>query len=194
VKVVGLDDKIEQFDTSLAEVDSTIMTQYQLVAAASNVPATKLLGTTPKGFNATGEYEESSYHEYLESIQENELQELLEGHYLRMVRSCMVPEFSMKPFELEVAWKPVDSPTAEELSDLNLKKAQTDSALVAAGAIDGFDVRQRLINDPDSGYHGIEDIVDGGPGDREAQQEADAALEQPVTAKAKAKGENTEGE
>lgn len=194
VKVVGLDDKIEQFDTSLAEVDSTIMTQYQLVAAASNVPATKLLGTTPKGFNATGEYEESSYHEYLESIQENELQELVEGHYIRMIRSAVCPKFSMKPFEVEIAWKPVDSPTAEELAELNNKKADTDSKLVAGGAIDGYDVRQRLINDPDSGYHGIEDIVPDGPGDRDAQQEADGPLEQPVTAKAKAKSENQEGE
>lgn len=194
VKIVGLDDKIEQFDTSLAEVDATIMTQYQLVAAAANVPATKLLGTTPKGFNATGEYEESSYHEYLESIQENELQELVEGHYIRLIRSEVCDEFGMKPFEVDVAWKPVDSPTAEELAELNLKKAQTDSALVAAGAIDGFDTRQRLINDPDSGYHGIEDVVPDGPGDRDAQQEGDGPLEQPVTAKAKAKTDDAEGE
>ena len=30
------------------------MTQYQLAASVANVPATKLLGTQPKGFNATG--------------------------------------------------------------------------------------------------------------------------------------------
>lgn len=181
VKVIGEADTIQQFDTSLAEVDTTIMTQYQLVAAAANVPATKLLGTTPKGFNATGEYEESSYHEYLESIQENELQELVDGHYLRLVRSFIAPKFAMETFELDVVWKPVDSPTAAEQAELNSKKADTDSKLVAAGAIDGFDVRQRLINDPDSGYHGLEDIVEDGPGDREHEAEmAEEALEQPA--------------
>src|SRR5690606_15493881 len=59
VKILGLDEEMQQFDTSLTDFDQTIMTQYQLVAAASNVPAVKLLGTSPKGFNATGEHEEA---------------------------------------------------------------------------------------------------------------------------------------
>lgn len=192
VKVIGDGDEINQYDTSLAEVDTTTMTQYQLVAAASNVPATKLLGTTPKGFNSTGDYEESSYHEYLESIQENELSQLVEGHYIRLVRSEVAPKFKLEPFELEISWKPVDSPTAAEMAEINLKKAQTDVALTSAGAIDSYDARQRLINDPDSGYHGIEDIVDDGPGDRDAQQEAEAPLMQPVTARGKTRTDASE--
>jgi phage-related protein (TIGR01555 family) len=65
IKVVGLEETIEQFETSLSDLDATIMTQYQLVASAAGVPVTKLLGTVPKGFNATGEYDEASYHETL---------------------------------------------------------------------------------------------------------------------------------
>ena len=45
---------------------------------------------------------------------------------------------------------------------------------VQAGAIDGTDIRGRLINDLDSGYNGIEEIVPGGPGDREARTEEKA--------------------
>ena len=185
VKVVGEAETIEQFDTSLTDLDAVIMTQYQIVAAAANVPATKLLGTTPKGFNSTGDYEESSYHEELESIQENDLNKLVDGHHIRLIRSEVAPKFGIKPFTTTTNWKPVNSPSAEELADLNAKKADTDMKLVQAGAVDGFDVRQRIIADPDSGYSGIPDIVDGGPGDRDAQQEAEAALEQPVTAKSK---------
>lgn len=186
VKVVGGEEKIEQFDTALADVDSVIMTQYQLVAAASGVPVTKLLGTTPKGFNATGEYDESSYHEELESIQEHELSPLVDRHHLLLIRSEVTPKFKVK-FETSIVWKPTDSPTAAELADLNLKKSQNDSALVTAGAIDGYDVRQRIINDSDSGYNGIEDVVEDGPGDREAQQQAEGPLEQAAQASNKAK-------
>src|SRR5690606_27836854 len=60
VKVNGPEENMQQFDTALADVDTVIMTQYQLVAAAAHVPATKLFGTQPKGFNATGEYEAES--------------------------------------------------------------------------------------------------------------------------------------
>lgn len=171
-KFVGLDDEFQQFDTSLADLDAVIMTQYQIVAAAAGVPATKLLGTSPKGFNATGEFEESSYHEELESIQQHDLSPLVNRHHLLLIRSHVAKEFKIVPFNTEVAWKPVDSPTAAEQAEINLKKAQTDQALSDTGAIDGTDIRGRLINDLDSGYNGIEEIVPGGPGDREAELEA----------------------
>ncbi len=170
-KFVGLDDEFQQFDTSLADLDAVIMTQYQVVAAAAGVPATKLLGTSPKGFNATGEFEESSYHEELESIQQHDLSPLVNRHHLLLIRSQVAPKFKIKPFNTEAAWKPVDSPTAAEQAEINLKKAQTDQALSDAGAIDGTDIRGRLINDLDSGYNGIEEIVPNGPGDREFAQE-----------------------
>ena len=140
-------DQFAQFETSLADLDSVIMTQYQLVAAASGVPATKLLGTQPKGFNSTGEYEEANYHEFLESIQEHDLTPFIERHHMLVLRS-----HGIKDVETTVSWRPLDAPTAKELADTNQVKAQTDSLLAQVGAIDGEDIRRRLATDPDSGY------------------------------------------
>ncbi len=140
-------DQFEQFETSLSDLDTVIMTQYQLVAAASSVPATKLLGTQPKGFNSTGEYEEGNYHEFLESIEEHDLTPFIERHHMLVLRS-----HGIKDVDTTVNWRPLDAPTAKELAETNLAKAQTDSALVQIGAIDGEDVRRRLATDPDSGY------------------------------------------
>ena len=179
VKVIGGEEEVQQFDTSLTGLDETIMTQYQIVAAAANVPATKLLGTTPKGFNATGEYEEASYHEELESIQENDLSPLVERHHLLLMRSHIAPKFSINPVNTEVKWNPVDSPTAAEAAEINSKKSASDAAWVAMGAVDGLDVRSRLIKDRDSGYTGISDMVPGGPGDREHEQEMEQAALEP---------------
>lgn len=180
VKVVGESEEIQQFDTSLADVDEVIMTQFQLVAAAAEVPATKLLGTSPKGFGASGEYEESSYHEMLESLQEHELTPFVERHHLLVIKSRVAPKFGIAPFATAVNWKPTDTPTAKEVAEINKLKAEAGASLVMAGAIDGTDERERIVKDPDSGYNGMPLIVPGGPGDREAQQEAEAALEQPV--------------
>jgi phage-related protein (TIGR01555 family) len=144
-------DDFKQFETSLADLDSVIMNQYQLVAAEAEVPATKLLGTTPKGFNSTGEYEESSYHESLESIQEHDLTPFIERHHLL----SMLSE-GKEAVETTVAWRPLDAPTAKELADTNLVKAQTDYQLIqAGGAISPDDVRRRVATDPDSGYFGL---------------------------------------
>jgi phage-related protein (TIGR01555 family) len=155
VKTLNIEDKMERFDTSLADLDAVIMTQYQLVAAASNVPATKLLGTQPKGFNATGEHEEASYHEMLESIQRHALTPLIERHHMLMIRSEICPQYKIKPFDTTVTWEPLDAMTAKEKAEVNRMSAETGSLLINAGAIDGNDERERIINDPDSGYSGM---------------------------------------
>jgi phage-related protein (TIGR01555 family) len=149
-------DEFDQFDTSLADFDALIMTQYQLVAAIACVPATKLIGTQPKGFNSTGDYEESSYHELLESIQTHDLSPLLERHHQLIIRSFVEPQLKTKlNVETEVLWNPLDSPTAEELAQTNYIKAQTDSLLMQTGALTGEDVRQRIVTDKTSGYNAI---------------------------------------
>lgn len=155
VKIIGEGETVQQFDTSLSDLDAVIMTQYQLVAAASNVPATKLLGTSPKGFNATGEYEESNYHQELESIQTHDLTPMVERHHLLLIKSKIAPQFNIAPFTTKVVWRKLDSMTAKEKAELNKMEAETDAVLIAAGAIDGEDARNRIIANPDSGYNGL---------------------------------------
>lgn len=151
VMVHGMGEAVSQFDTALGDFDALLMSQYQLVAAAANVPATKLLGTTPKGFNSTGEYEESVYREELESIQTNDLTPLLERHYKMAARSARIE----LPDDLHIQWAPLDSPTAKEWADINHVKAQTDKLYFDMQAIDGIDVRERLREDKESDYYGL---------------------------------------
>lgn len=159
VRVVDNTEEVQQFETSLANLDDVVMTAYQIVAAASGVPATKLLGTTPKGFNASGDYEESAYHEELESVQNSDLTPFLARHHLLAVRSHVAPKFGLKPFAVTAVFNPLDAMTAKEQAELNALNAQTDTAYVNIGALDGEDVRQRLINDPDSGYSGLSAVM-----------------------------------
>lgn len=153
--ILNNDETMEQFETSLSGLEEIIDGQYNLVAAASNMPVTKLMGTSAKGLNATGEGDESSYHEELESIQEHDLSPLLQRHHIMCIRSTLVkdfPELKTKPFTTHIAWNPLDAMTAKELAELNNLKADTDEMNINMGAIDNDDVRTRLANDPDSGY------------------------------------------
>lgn len=156
--VIGMDDEISQMDTSLADLDATIMTQYQLVASVAGVPVTKLIGTVPKGFNATGEYDESSYHESLESLQTNKLTAVLDRHYLCLMRSNIAPKFKVPPPNISVVWNPLDTVTAKEQAEVNLINAQAGAQLVTSGAIDGMDERARITADPKSGYHALPEV------------------------------------
>jgi len=149
-------DAFQQFDTPLADFDQLIMSQYGLVAATAGMPITKLLGTTPGGFAATGEYDEASYHEALETIQDEDLDPFVERHHMLVMRSEVVPKFpELKDAHVVVKWHELDALTHVEQATVNLTKAQTDNALIAAGSLTPEDSRARVSTDKESGYHGI---------------------------------------
>lgn len=155
VKVLGLDEKMQQFDTSLSDLDTLIMTQYQLVAAAAGMTSTKLLGTPAKGFNATGELDEANYHEMLRSLQEKALTPLLDRHHELLIQSYILPKFNIAPFQVKVIWKALDEMTGRERAELVKMKAEAGSMLIDHGVIDPSEERDRIINDPESGYSGL---------------------------------------
>lgn len=172
VKIVGLNEEVQQLETSLNDFDALMMSQYQLVAAGANMPATKLLGTAPKGFDATGEYDESNYHEDLESLQEDVLP-MLERHHLLLIKSDIAPRFGIQPFATTVVWKPLDSMTATEVSNVNKVNADRDAVLITSGVISADEARDRSINDPTSGYSGLASGAPLPPEDDEEDDEED---------------------
>lgn len=159
VKVLGKQESMEQFDTNLSDFDSLIMNQYQLVAAIAKTPSTKLLGTSPKGFNATGEFETDSYHEELESIEEHTMDPMLDRHYLILAKSLGLN------IRIKVVWNSVDSIGTQKRAELNSKKAEAHDKYVNMGAISPDEVRQSLRDDQHSGYNRLtEDVANQEPG------------------------------
>lgn len=144
-----VEDDHQQFDTSLADLDAVIMTGYQLVAAAGQVPGTKLLGTSPKGFNSTGDAEEANYHEFLESLQNGDLTPFLRFHYKLVCKSLGI-EAVINP-----KWNPMDAPTELERAQAEAALVAAGAAAVAAGIVDGSEERMRLNNDEGGMYAGL---------------------------------------
>lgn len=144
-------DSISQIDTSLADFDAVIMTQYQLVAAAANMPATKLLETQPKGFNSSGDYEDKQYKLTLVEIQNNDFIPLLDFHFALLCKS----KYGINR-DFTITFKEIDTPTELERAQINSTKAQTDSTYISSGVLSPDEIRSNLIKDPNSGYNDIE--------------------------------------
>lgn len=152
VKLIDEDDDYFQHETSLADLDSVIMTQFQLVAAIAGVPATKLLGTSPKGFNATGEHEIDSYNATLAKLQSHDMQPLLERHYQILMRS----EFSeLGDVAIQIVWNPLDEPTEKERAETNNLKADYYGKLFNTGAVSGEDISKAVVSDENSGFSAV---------------------------------------
>lgn len=152
VRVIGKDEELNESDTSLADLDDVIMTQYQIVAGIAKVPSTKLLGTSPKGFGGNGDYELKSYHEHLETIQSTWYDRFLERHYLLMSKAYL------NGVVIEHTWEPVDSIGAEAEATLQKTKAETAAIYIDKGVISPDEDRSRLRLDKDSGYSLPEDV------------------------------------
>ena len=133
VLVLGEEARHEQLDTSLSDLDKTIMTQFQLVATIAGIPATKLLGTTPTGFNSTGQYELDTYHELLSEIQA-EYEDIIIRHY------------HLLGYDVKVEFNPFDTPTNLEVAEIALKKMQKDEGYYNMGVITDFEIRKDLID------------------------------------------------
>lgn len=151
-------DSVQQIDTSLTDLDEVIMTQYQLVAAAACVPATKLLETQPKGFNSTGDYEDDQYKLTLVEIQNSDYIPILDFHYALLSKSKYGIERNYT-----ITFKEIDTPTELERAQINQTKAQTDSVYVQAGILSPDEVRDNLIKDPNSGYNDIQGEIEEEP-------------------------------
>jgi phage-related protein (TIGR01555 family) len=159
-----------QFDIALSDLDAVIMGQYQLVSAIAEVPGVKLLGTTPKGFNATGEFEEAVYHEKLSTIQTHEMEPLLQRHLLLLIRSHIFPKYGVE-FTPTVSWNALDEETGKEKAEIQRFKAETDAILLDRQVILPEDALERIIKDPDSGYNGLA-VEDRDPASFEPNEES----------------------
>lgn len=169
IKVTGKDETVEQFDTTLGDMDSLIMTQYQLACAIAGVPGTKMLGVQAKGgIGNQGDYEEASYHEDLESLQEHEARPIIERHHVLCMRSYVMSKFGLnQPIELVVAFNPMDAETGKEAAERRLAESTAAKNYADTGAIDGIDIRAKLIADKDSGYNGMSEVQPEGPRPRQ---------------------------
>jgi hypothetical protein len=155
VQLLGKEEEMGQLDTSLTDLDAVIMGQYQLVCSIFGEPASKLMGTGSQGFS-TGDADIDYRIESLEELQSNEMTDIVDAHYRRLIPSYatdlqMDPDTSIYP-----QWLPLRVMSDGDVADINLKNRQADQLLFQMQAIDNFEVRQRLIDDPNSGFNALE--------------------------------------
>jgi hypothetical protein len=162
IRVMGETDQMQQFDTSLADVGNVIEMEYKLACAAGDAPVNKIMGTSVGGLSSEGGYDQDSYNETLESIQEHDLSHFVERHHLLIRKSYIEPKFGSEgTVETAHVWNPVDSPSAKERAEINEINARADLSLIQTGAISDSEVNTRLRNDKHSNYSTIRPIDEG---------------------------------
>ncbi len=146
--------------TSLAGVVDIVRQAMEYVAAMFNEPVTKMWGLSPNGFN-TGDADLKNHYDNIASLQEKMFQTQMD----RIVRILQMNAFGEINDNIEFKFIPLnEEDTALKVAN-NKVKAETDALLLANNVVSPEEVRQKLIDDNESGYNGLtpNDIPDIDP-------------------------------
>ncbi|HED5364285.1 TPA: DUF1073 domain-containing protein [Campylobacter jejuni] len=123
------DENFIQSITSLSGLDKIVAQLQENVAVSARMPAVKLLGLTPSGFNATGEFDLNSYYDEIMSLQNTIIKPLIEKvlHIL-----CLEKGIKTYPeYEFEVLTKT----TKLEQAQINNLEADFVGKNITAGVL-----------------------------------------------------------
>jgi len=138
-------DSREQFDrkaTNFAGLSDLQKNYLLIVSAASGIPATRLLGQSAQGLNATGEGDQKDYYDTISAKQESEFEPNLNKFDEIFVRSVLGYWPADWGFEFPSLFQLTDL----ERADLDLKNSQRDMNYVNIQAIDPLLVTKDLLN------------------------------------------------
>lgn len=191
--ILDKEEEWDQKEINLSNMPEGIRTLLEIVAGAANMPVTRLLGTSPKGLNATGQSELRNYYDMLAGKQEIDLRPGTSRLDNVLVRHAL----GVFPDGCTYTWNPLWQMTEAEKSTIATQKAQATQIYSVMGIMPPNALREgtqaQLIQD--GTYPGLEDLLtkykDEPPAPLvmkvdETGQEIDTPSSTPRTAKADA--------
>ncbi len=146
-RIINREDDVTQIQTTLAGVSELTMDQYQIASAIAEAPITIMMSDTPKGFAATGENELKQFYETCSWVQD-ELSEILDKHYELLERSLFGTAVG-----IEHEWCELGQMTEKEAAEIREIDSRTALNYVTGMVVSGEEIRDKLSNDPESGYN-----------------------------------------
>ena len=141
-----------QFNAPLTGLDALQAQAQEQMAAPSHTPMVKLLGITPSGLNASSEGEIAVYYDHIKSLQERDLRDPID----KIITLIQLDKFGDVDKSITFDFVPLKQITGSELANIRKTDSDRDVSYITAGVVDATEVRQKLADDPDSGYTGID--------------------------------------
>ena len=141
----------QQFNMTIAGLSEILSQNAELVCAACRMPSIILYGTSPKGFNSTGDVELRTFYDLISSIQEANLLPSLQITF-NLIQMDLFGEIDD---DLFIEFNPLWTMSELDQSQINLNTMNTDVGYATAGIIATQEIRQKLAANPKSGYDNL---------------------------------------
>lgn len=129
--------------TSLTGMDNLLSQMYELMTASTRgIPVTKLLGLSPRGFNATGEYDENNFYDVIDGYAKSTVVPLMErlAEYVLCFKAGILSEPKYE-------FNPRKQIRPKEQAEINNLKADYISKLIMSGVVTGKDAIKAISED-----------------------------------------------
>jgi uncharacterized protein len=148
----------ERMQLSFSGMDAVMAMYLNIVSGAADIPATRLIGRSPAGENATGESDMRNYYDRLQADQKVRIQPALSRLDEVLLRSV----FGDRDEDIYYEWSPLWQMDEEQKAAVALAKAQAHKIDVDAALINPDVLREARANQliEDGFYPGIEAAID----------------------------------
>jgi phage-related protein (TIGR01555 family) len=171
----------ERIQVAFSGMDAVMAMYLNIASGAADIPATRLIGRSPAGENATGDSDMRNYYDRLQSDQKVRIQPVLSRLDEVLLRSV----FGDRDEDIYYEWAPLWQMDAEQEAAVALAKAQAHKIDVDNGLINPEVLRRARANQliEDGFYPGIEAAIDEfelepDEEDEAAHQELDLQMKQ----------------
>ena len=144
-------EELVQLNAPLTNLDKLQSQGIEHICTAARTPAVKYTGLSPTGLNASSEGELAAYRDSIHGIQE--------GYWLRPITQILkivqLSLFGEIDPSISVKFRSLHQINDKDKAQIRASDTTRDTSYVAAGIISQLEVRERLANDPDSGYDNL---------------------------------------
>ena len=140
--VRGSDETYDSKSFSFSNLDNIGYLQLQVASGAADIPATRLLGMSPGGLNASGDSDYRNYIDKVTGIQENDI-----GPGIQLLDECIIwSALGSRPPEVYYEWRPLWQPSAREKAELGKIVAETIDIIARTDLIPEDALSRAAIN------------------------------------------------
>jgi phage-related protein (TIGR01555 family) len=145
-------EELVQLNTPLSGLHELQAQSQEHMCSVSRIPAIVLTGISPSGLNATSDGEIRVFNDWIAAGQMAYWYELIEI----ISRVAQLSLFGEIDPNIKVTFEPLYQMTEKELAEIREINSRIDTAYMDHGVLDADEVRQRLADDPDSGYNALD--------------------------------------
>jgi hypothetical protein len=138
--VLDIDEKYDKKQNSFASIPDLLYAHALFLAGGSDVPATRLLGSSASGLNATGEGDMKNYYDVIRSKQSKDYKPKLDFFDILMAKNLGIADDA----DLDYKFNSLFQMTPKEQADTDFINAQRDGIYLDKGVVPEYTIAKEL--------------------------------------------------